>query len=235
MSYTNSPVALLDIFLAPRNVFEHLYNVKKWSWLGFLTLIVLTIFSVASFYSGMSQDWLIEQQLLHAGEISPSEMDAVVDLMRQTAEHIALISSVTSAIFIFILCLIMASYIKLIASISQEGKDSTFGDCFSLAVWTYMPLVIHAIGFIFLFSTANDVDLPIVLQNYSSLNQIFFNFSPGEQFYNIADNFNLFYLWSIGLMTIGLKVCFKISVMKALLISLLPYGLVFGSWFLIVM
>ncbi|ALQ07166.1 YIP1 family protein [Pseudoalteromonas fuliginea] len=235
MSYTSSPVALLDVFLAPRNVFEHLNKIKKWSFLGFLTLIIITIFSVVSFYSGMSHAWLVEQQLLHAGEIAPSELDAVIDLIRQTAKHIGLISSVTSAIFIIFLCFIMASYIKLVASLSSSEKDFTFGDSFSFSIWTYMPLVIHAIGFVYLYSSSHDVDLPIVLQNYSSLNQLFLNYSPGEQFYAITDNFNLFYLWSVVLMTLGLKVCFSMSVLKALLISALPYALVFGAWFLVVM
>jgi hypothetical protein len=226
-------MVMLDIFLAPNNVFEKIKQIKKWSWLALLILLVATISSIVGFYSNMSSDWLMEQQLLHAGEIAPSEKEVVMDMMAQTIEYIGLIGSVFSSIFLIFICVASAGYLVLVSKFSDNERDFQFGDWFGFSVWSQMPVLINLLGFVFLYATSATPDLPLVLPNYASINQLFLGLVPGDSFFNLAENVNLFYLWSIGLVAYGLNYCCNMSLLKATFFSLLPYLVVFGLWSLI--
>ncbi|WJG11193.1 YIP1 family protein [Aliiglaciecola sp. LCG003] len=233
MNTINSPMVLLDIFVAPSTVFTRLQSIKKWGWLGLLLLITMTIFSTISFYGNMSPDWIMEQQLLHAGEIAPAERDATIDMMSQAVEYLGLIGSVLSTIFLVFVCALSAGYLMLVSKLSANKNNYQFGDWFSFSIWSQMPLFINLFGFIIIFLTSSTPDLPLELPNYASLNQLYLGLVPGDVFFNFAENINLFYLWSIGLVTLGLMYCCQFSITKAIFFSLLPYLVVFGLWFLL--
>lgn len=230
-----SPIALLDVYVAPKSLFENLAQVRKWSWIGLLLLLVLIVGSNYVFFNGMSTEWLIEQQLMHAGELSNAERDAAVEVMQRTAPYTGLLGGIFGAIAQLVMTAVIAGYFMLIAKAAVNGNHSlTYGDWFSFSIWTQMPILVSTLGFVALFMTSSTPDLPIVLANYASLNQLLLGLEPTDALFTWAESINLFLLWSMAIAAIGFSTCFKLSTWKAIGYSALPYLLIFGSWFLLV-
>ena len=234
-------MVIIDALVAPSAVFNKLTAAKNFSWLALALLLVVSSASSWVFFDNMSTAWLVEQQLLQAGEMSPSELIAAKDIMQQTAEYTGLISVVFSSLSFIVIGAIFAGYYLLAARLTS-GKSLanttavndaklTFSDWFSFNIWTQMPLLINSLGFSLLIFTAATTDLPLSLINYASLNQLFLSLTPEHHLFMLAESANLFYLWSIFIATLGLQQCCKLSLGKAAFIAQLPYLLIFGLWF----
>ena len=237
---TASPAVILDALVAPTSLFNQFTAAKKWSWLALFLLMAVTFISTMVFFDNMSLPWLIEQQLLEAGELSASEVEGTKAMIEQIAEYTGLISATFTVISLLIMNAIFAGYYLLITKITNKkssGKNTekfVFSDWYSFSVWTQMPLLINTIGFSLLLLTAASSDLPLSLINYASLNQLVLGLTPNNSLYMWAESFNLFYIWTIFIASIGLKKCANLSLSKASLIATLPYLLIFGLWFMVV-
>ncbi|NRA85725.1 MAG: YIP1 family protein [Gammaproteobacteria bacterium] len=232
---TATPMVMLDVFVAPQSLFERFSSAKKWSWLALLILITLVVGSSYVFFNGMSEQWLIEQQLMHAGDMTPAERNAAMEMMQQTAKYTGLLGGIFGSIFQVVITAIFAGYFMLSSKLfATKSPDFRYGDWFSFSVWTQMPMVISTLGFIALFMTASTGDLPLGLANYASLNQLFLNFEPSHSFYTLTESLNLFSLWSIIIAAIGFKHCCEMPFAKALAVSAMPYLICFGLWFAVI-
>jgi len=232
---TPSAMALLDIFVSPSNVFNHIKANKKWAWLGLLLIIAISGISSLLFFNGMSPEWIVEQQLGHAGDMSAQEAEQAKDAMMQFAQYTGVMGAVMGGVFILIITSIIAGYNLLIGNaLAQTKPDFKYGDWFSFTVWTSMPAVINTLGFMILFLTATTAELPLDMTNYASVNQLMLNYLPGDALYTWAESLNLFSLWSILLTIIGFQRCCNMSAGKAVLAGTLPYLVIFGAWFALV-
>lgn len=238
-----SPMVIIDALVAPSSVFNQFKAAKKFSWLALALLIVVSSVNAWVFFDNMSSAWLVEQQLLQAGEMSPSELTAAKGIMQQTAEYTGLISAVFSALAFLVIGAIFAGYYLLAVKLTKgksltnytkaEEAKFTFGDWFSFNVWTQMPLLINSLGFSLLFLTAANTNLPLSLINYATLNQLFLGLTAEHHLFKWAESFNFFYLWSMFIATVGLQKCGELSLSKAAVIATLPYLLIFGLWFIL--
>ncbi|MCP4325246.1 MAG: hypothetical protein GY951_05415 [Psychromonas sp.] len=236
MTSTTRPFALLDIFTTPTSIFNDLVGTKKWSWVALFTLLLA--FSVSSyfFYDGMSAQWIVEQQLIFAGDMSDTQRQSAEIALQKTVHNTALIGAVSAPLFQLLIVTIFSGYFMLISKTvgTKSVNHYKYSDWFSFTTWTQMPTLVNIIGFIVLFSTSASPDLPLSLVNYASLNQIVTEFVQGDSLYFWAESISLFYLWSIAISAIGLKLCCAMPWSKALLFSLLPYLLIFGLWLLLI-
>jgi len=232
---TSSPMALLDIYVAPSNVFKQLKENKKWAWLGLLLMVAISGIASMLFFNGMSPEWIVEQQLAHAGDMSAQEAEQAKDAMIQFAQYTGVMGAVMGAIFILIMSGVIAGYNMLIGNALAETKpDFKYGDWFSFTLWSSMPAVINTLGFMILFLTATTAELPLDMPNYASLNQLVLNYLPGDALYTWAESLNLFSLWSIFLTMVGFQYCCNMSLLKSVMAAALPYVVIFGVWFALV-
>jgi len=229
---TSSPMALVDIFVAPANVFNQLKENKKWSWLGLLLIVAISGVASMMFFSGMSPEWIVEQQLAQSSDLSAQEAAQAKDAMMQVAPYTGIMGAVFGGIFILIMTAVFAAYYMLMGKSAAVTKPNfSYGDWFSFTLWTSMPSIINTIGFMALFLTATTAELPLSMANYASVNQLFMNYLPGDALYNWAESLNLFSIWSIFLATVGFMRCCKMSLVNSLVAAILPYFVIFGSWF----
>ncbi len=68
---------LVDTFLAPSAAFDDLLQYKNQTLLALILIFALMIFSQLIFFSGMSPEWIVEQQLQLSGNISPAEANVL--------------------------------------------------------------------------------------------------------------------------------------------------------------
>ena len=228
-------MVMLDAFVAPKSLFSQFKPAKKWSWIALLIVLLLTSTANFMFLDNMSPEWIIDQQLMQAGEMTVAEEKQAKAMIAQTVEHTGTMAAVFSAISLVIFMAIFAGYYTLAAKTAgADAPKHSYGDWFSFSIWTQMPLLVNTIGFFVLFATAASPDLPLTLANYASINQLFLGLSVGDDFYMFAESLNLFFIWSIVIAGVGLQKCLNMSVGKSYLIAALPYLAVFGIWLLFV-
>ncbi len=222
--------SLLDIFIAPKQAFANLRG-SGGNLLLLLAQLLFTALAFYLFYQGMSPEWLVEQQLLHAGELTPAELEQTRAVMAQTAPYTAIIAAVTGPLMLLLVNAILAGYLHLI---SKMSGDFRYQDWFGFSVWSQMPMQLNTIGLILLVLFADTPNLPLATANYASLNQLVLQLPIGAPFYTWAEAFNLFMFWQIAVMAIGLKQWCNFSMVKATLFAALPTVLIFGIWALLV-
>ncbi len=228
---TATPMTLIDVFVAPQSLFDQLKSAKKYSYLALALLIAVTAGGIYGFFDGMSTDWIVQQQMLHV-DASGAEKDAAEQFVRDAAPHTGTLGAVMVVIMTLITTAIYAGYFALAHKAGGANKQPlTYGDWFSVGAWSQMPMLLSAIGFIALFTTAASPDLSMSLPNYASLNQLVTGFVPGDALFNWAETLNLFYIWSIALVSIAFKRLSDMSVVKSVVLSVAPYVVVFGLWF----
>lgn len=231
---TSSPMSLVNIFIEPKSIFENLQANKKWAVVGLVVIMLVTVISSMMFFGGMSPDWIVEQQLIAAGDMSAAEREAAREAMMMMAEHTGTIGAVSTLIMLPIMAALFALYYKVIGSTVADTKpDFKFGDWFTFSVWTMMPAIINTLGFMVLFLTAATADLPISMVNYASINQLFLNLIPSDALYNWAETLNLFSVWSIIIAAIGFNRCCKMSMVKSVIFAAIPTLVIFGIWFFV--
>lgn len=231
---TSSPMALVNVFVEPKSVFENLQTTKKWSWLGLIIVMAITAISSMMFFGGMSTEWLVEQQMMAAGDMSVSEREATQQGMEMMADYMGIIAAVSALVMLPVMSAIFALYYKVIGSTAATvDPEFTFGDWFAFTVWTQMPALINSLGFMALFLTAATGDLPISMPNYASVNQLFMDLVPGDALYTWAESFNLFSIWSVIIAAVGFNRCCKMSIVKSVIFAALPIVVIFGAWFII--
>jgi hypothetical protein len=230
MASTSLSHALLDIYVAPMSLFENLKEINGKTWFPLVLIIAISFTSIVYFYSGMSTDWLIEQQMEQAGDLSISEQAQVRGFLEESAASLGWVAAVSNSIFTLFIMAALAGYFKLI---SHSKEKYSYSEWFKFVVWMQMPTVIYMLGFMVLVVTASSPDLPIVLINYASLNQILLHLSVGHSHYLWAETVNLFFLWSIALAALGLNRWVKLSVIKSSFIASIPYVTIFVIWALV--
>ena len=230
MSAQSSPSTLLqsmlDIFIAPSQAFARLNQTGAHAWILLLQIIVVTAVFYW-FYAGMSPQWLIEQQVLMAGDLSPAETEQMRSAMAQTAEYMAIIGSVSVALMTLVITAITAGYLHLVTRLSG---DFAYQDWFGFTVWSQMPLLLNSAGLLVITLLATSADLPLSTPSFASLNQLLLQLPLNHAFYTWAETLNMFYLWQIVLVTLGLKQWCQFSTGKALLLASLPTLLIYGIW-----
>ncbi|MEH8020523.1 YIP1 family protein [Rheinheimera metallidurans] len=223
---------LIDIYVAPKSLFDTLQDKKGWSIVPFLLLLITSAVVMYIFFAGMSPSWIVEQQMLAvAHTLTPAEIENTRAVMGQMADKSKYFALGGIVIGLPIMLAIQAAYIMLVGN---SGHKRPYGSWFAMSVWVSMPSLINMLGLLVLIMLSSTPDMPINSANYLSLNQLVFNFSPQDTWFSLTENFNLTYLWSIGLAAVGLKSWSGYSTSKAVLLAALPLIVIFGIWALFI-
>ena len=111
--------SLLDIFIAPTQAFATLRG-SGGNLLLLVIQMLITALAFYLFYQGMSPEWLVEQQLLHAGELTPAELEQSRAIMAQAAPYTALIGAVSGPLMLLLMNAILAGYLHLVTKMSGD-------------------------------------------------------------------------------------------------------------------
>lgn len=227
MSTTSLHNAMLDVYVAPSSLFESLKQSKGPTLIPLLIIIAVSFGAIMYFYSGMSTEWIVEQQMLQVPDASPAEEEQMRAYLTQSAGGVAWIGGIFNTIATLLIVALLAGYFRLVGGSNEE---LTYSEWFKFSVWTQMPTIVYMIGFMALVLSASTADLPLMLINYASVNQLFLDLPVGHQFYTFAESLNLFFIWNVVLSTIGLKHWANMSTIKAVIFSSLPYVVIFSIW-----
>lgn len=231
MSTISAPAALIDIYAAPDHVFSSLKQKKGMTWLALLLMLTLTAGSILWFYSGMSEQWIVDQQMQQMTFETPSEQAQIEAYLTENARHTGTLGAIFTVIFTLVMLAVLALYFKIIG---RKNEQASYGDWFAFSVWTQMPMVVQLLGFIALVIFAGHGDLSINLPNYASVNQLLLDLPVQHAWFQFAETLNLFFVWNILLGARGLMQWCQMSASKASLFSALPYVSVFAIWALFV-
>ncbi len=182
------------------------------------------------FFAGMSPGWLVEQQLMHAGELTPAETEQIRAAMAQMAGSTPIIGAVSAVVGSLLFCAVLAGYLLLTGKLQ---KALSYSQWFALTVWSQLPGTISLLGLVLLKLFAGTGDLPLTLANYASLNQLVLDLPVGHALFQWAEQLNLFLGWQCWILIAGLQTAAGFSRSRALLTVLTPLVAVFGIWALV--
>jgi hypothetical protein len=233
MSTLNSAKQLqfLDILVAPRDFFARFDQTRKYGPIVLVAVLAMVILSNHLFYSNMSDEWLLEQQLLQVGEMTAAERDVIEGVMKKNLPSAGLFVGVMSAVGILLQVLVLSGFYALASILLRPGsRRLAYKDWFNLVGWCQAPWLIHHAMFIFLFLSAPSADLPLSLAYFSSIGQIFLDLPSSHRYYTLLQSISLFHLWVIFMTAVAISQHAGTSMSRALALSASPYLLFFSIW-----
>ncbi|MCH8536906.1 MAG: YIP1 family protein [Alkalimonas sp.] len=224
----NVTQALLDIYVAPKQVFDTLPEKKGWSWVALLLMIVISSISMWWFYAGMSPEWIVEQQIAQtAHNMTPAEIEQSRAVMGQMADKTGIFAVGGAVIMTPIMLAIMAVYLMLVGN---PGQKRSYGDWYAMTVWSNMPVILNMLGLMVLVLISSDPNMPLNTANYLSVNQLLLGLEPDQPWYTWAESLNLIYIWVSALFAVGLHSWSNFSPAKSAVLAALPMLVIFGLW-----
>jgi hypothetical protein len=225
---------LIDTFLAPGQAFTALRERPSWAWAALLLVVVASVASIYTLYSGMSPEWIVEQQIAGMPEMPADQLAATRSQLAAVAPYSAHIGAIMVALMMPVVCLVFGFAYFLCERMLSRERNS-FGRWFAAAAFGQLPMVINALGLIVLVLVRGGGNLPLDIGNYASLNNLVFGIPNGENGYALASFANLFYVWSIFLVAVAARVWSGLGWGKAILLAALPSLLIYGPWLAIVL
>ncbi len=192
--------------------------------------VVLTTAIIYWFYAGMSPAWLVEQQILHAGELTPAETEQVRAAMAGMASATPIIGAVSVAVGSVAFVAICAGYLLLTGKLQ---KALSYNQWFALVTWSQLPALLNILGLAVLVLLADNPDQPLMLVNYASLNQLVLDLPVGHALYTWAESINVFLVWQLWIVFAGLQSAAAFSAKRAAIVVGTPVLLIFGLWALL--
>ena len=192
--------------------------------------LLLTTAIIYWFYAGMSPAWLVDQQMLHAGELTPAETEQIRAAMAEMAGATPLIGAVSVAVGSLAFTAITAGYLLLTGKLQ---KALNYGQWFALVVWSQLPALLNILGLALLVLLADSPDQPLMLVNYASLNQLVLDLPVGHALYTWAESINVFLIWQLWIVFAGLQSAAGFSSKRAAIVTGTPVLLIFGLWALL--
>jgi len=189
--------------------------------------LLLTTAIIYWFYAGMSPAWLVDQQMLHAGELTPAETEQIRAAMASMAGATPVIGAVSVAVGSLAFTAITAGYLLLTGKLQ---KALNYGQWFALVVWSQLPTVLNIFGLALLVLLADTPDQPLMLVNYASLNQLVLDLPIGHALYTWAESINVFLVWQLWILFAGLQSAAGFTTKRAAIVTGTPVLLIFGLW-----
>ena len=220
--------ALVDIFASPAKALDEIRNHVSWLLWPLLIYIGLAMALVAYYHSWVDIDWLIDSEIQKIpAESRADSADAVRSFMAGNAR--IYIAAATVAIFTLLIYLLYATWFHL-ANKLTTGTDIRFGQWFAFNCWTMFPGVIGTLAAFVAIFMADSNQMPAENMQVLSLNQLFIHARPGDDWFNWGNSFTVLNFWVIALMSIGFSRWTSSGMMKSVIVSALPFVLIFGIW-----
>ncbi len=211
----------LLVLVRPRRAFERLRDGQKWVWLAALLLLLATTLVHVSFsiphIIELQDEVLREQGISFGAEVDTDDPDAAPVLppgMEENMKTIAVISSyVFGPIALVIGALLLAALFMIVAR--AWGGEGTFPLAFGMLLLAQMPDAVRALVQSAYTALTGDW---VVHQGLSALIAENVSMAAPTPAYALLSMIDIFFIWYLVLLFLGLVVVLKIPRNRALIV-----------------
>nr|WP_136249791.1 YIP1 family protein [Ningiella ruwaisensis] len=226
LEVTNPFQAASEIFYKPTNVFKALAVKDNWSWIPFILIILVSCAPAYLYFSVVDFDWYATQAaLMQNPEGSPAELEAMKNFMEPGSTQMFVILAVV--IGTPIVFAILAGYYTLVTR-NDEKSLQGFTDWYGAMWWMALPAVISAvISSLYLVMQPIDAQIPQSAMAPLSL-AFLFGIDMSHSLYGLLESIRLDTFWSIALGAIALNTWTNFSMLKSIIIAIIPGAIVWS-------
>jgi hypothetical protein len=226
----NNLAILQALIFEPGKAFAELDAKPRFWW----PLLVLAISNAALTYWFMTFvdiEWLTDQTL-RAGTFGANMTDEEITRMARDAaaqgSSRAVLYTLGTLLVMPVVMMISALYYLLAAKVT--GVERGFRHWMTLACWASLPsaLAVVPAALVMLSATSNQIGQESLQP--LSLNELFFKRERGAPGYGLLSNINLFQFASLYLAAAGLKTWSRRTWLYGIIVSALPFVLIYGIW-----
>ena len=217
--------AVIRMFYEPSLVFAQL-ETRRSTWLP-LVLVLLSGLGMATwYYQFVDFAWLQEHML------SAIDDPAMRDKQRAAGGmSVGAMTGITivGMLIAYLVAFSLQSVYLLIVS-KVRNSPFTFGQGFSLAVWSAVPmLILFPLGAMQILLASNN-QMAFESLNPLSLNQLLFQYQMGQPLTGLLESISLLMFWNVFLLVIGYQAWAKVSRATAVKVVVAPYLIIYGLW-----
>ncbi len=223
---------LISLIDKPTAAFANLLAYPRWKWV--LPFILVALFTIGSAwasapYSSELARKATQQQLNQAG-ITPEQTQ---EMMEQTARFssplfLGIIGSITGVLFVAIAWVAAAAFLYFVSLVA--GAETNFGSVFTVISWSNLPIALRALIQTILILLTGRFPLYTGLAALQVTGDSLVD--TRNPMITLLSYVDIFWIWHIILLIIGISVATKFSRVKALFIvfiyALLSIGLAVG-------
>ncbi|MEA3588434.1 hypothetical protein J6I75_08720 [Pseudidiomarina sp. 1APP75-27a] len=231
-SSTNFGLAFVDAVVAPTALFKSYQNMNRHGHFLLLGILLVAFFSQYFFFSSMSDEHLLNQQLSHTSELNQSELAAVKELMKKNLPFTGIFVGAMQSAIILLQILLLSALALVVAKTKSKKSISNYREALALVSWCHIPIVVCALGLVLLTMTAASPDLPLSVVNYASLNELILHLDKTHDLQDWAKSLSIFDFWIIALLTVGFKIKLSLSTVSSFALAAIPFIAFYGVWFL---
>lgn len=217
--------AIVRMFYEPSAVFAQL-DTRRSTWLPLLLIMLSGITIATWYYQFVDYAWLQEQFLSVIQDPALREKQrASGGMSAGTLTGITVVGVIIAYLVAFALT---ALYLLIVSKV--RNASFSFGQGFSLAVWSSVPmLILFPLGAMqMLLASSNQVAFESL--NPLTLNQLVFHYDRLHPMAGFLEGVSLLMFWNIFLLVIGYQSWAKTSRATAVKVVVAPYVVIYGLW-----
>jgi hypothetical protein len=224
--------AMVDIVASPGKALDEIRQHTSWLWWPLLITILLASGLFMYYYNWVDFPWLVDETIRQIPVENRAESE---DTIRQFMQPGSSMWTTVIAVVImsFIIYAIQATYLHL-ANKLITGAEIGFGGWFSFTVWTSFVGVFGTLAGFATILMADSNQMSTQALAVLSLNSLLVHASPGDAWFTWASSLTLINFWTLFLMSIGFARWTGAEMVKATVIAVLPWAVIFGVWALMI-
>lgn len=217
--------AFAGVFFSPRETFKRLVE-KPW-WTAFVPMVVLSVVACAAmwlFFSRVDREQFMRDQIRQSPFASQMSEDQVDKAVEDAVKRPLWIQPVMVLFGSVIFYLILAAVFWLV--FLAMGNKITFGRSLIATAWAFVPTLLGSLVFLILLFVKNPNDMDIQNPLLTNVAAFFDRDALAKPLYAILKAVDVFNLWVIALLGIGLAAAGRSKVSGAVTIVAVLYLLV---------
>lgn len=225
--------ALTDIVAAPAQALDEIRSHPRWCWWPLLILVALTIGMYAYYWSWVDFEWFVDETIRQAMDKgAPADQAEGMRSFFSPGRQM-LFSSIAICVMTLVILAVQAVYLHLVNKVAGDPSLG-YGQWFSFSAWTSFVGIVNALAGFAVMLLADGNQLPYNELLPLSMNSLFIHAEAGDAWFNWGNSLTLVNFWTLGLMVLGFARWTRSSTMKAALVTVTPWVLIFGIWALLV-
>lgn len=220
--------ALLNILIEPRATLAGLVHQKRSFWIPIVVSLVSAELFWIWYYNSVDFAWLKDFLLDISNPNATAEQRAA--LAKFITWKVQLWSTLAGVLIVMLAgTLLQAGYLLIVAKV-QDDDDTSFLDWFNLSAWASVPRILPTFMAAVMFASSANRQIAPTDLNPVSLNALVLHLSPTHHWAGLANTLDVTLLWSIALIGIGFAIRKQTSLVRGMLVSVVPHVLIYGGW-----
>jgi hypothetical protein len=226
--FSTSLSTMVNIFVSPLEAFDSI--APRPTFIFPLLLILLgNIVTYGWYFSVVDYPWLVDQLMLQLGDLPSEQLTAAREAYTSMTSTGMMASSLVSIVVMLLLVYsLQAGYLSMVSAL--VGAPFRFKHWFSLNCWAYLPGLLVIIVSMVNIILSDNGQIDIYELNSLSLRNLGFSGEGTTSSNALLDSLNLATFWSLGLLITGYNAWVKSGYLKASIVVLAPYILIYGIW-----